>query len=76
MRALVLTPTGPVLSSDHPAPELAPGEALVRPTLAGVCSTDLELLRGYMGFTGVLGHELVGIVAACGDPSWIGAGRR
>ena len=41
---------------------LPSGEALIRPLLAGVCSTDLEICRGYMGFTGVLGHEFVGIV--------------
>ncbi|NOZ05693.1 MAG: alcohol dehydrogenase catalytic domain-containing protein [Chloroflexi bacterium] len=38
------------------------GEALVRITLAGICNTDLEILRGYMDFAGVLGHEFVGIV--------------
>jgi len=45
-----------------PEPELKPGEAIVRPLRAGICSTDLEIVRGYMGFTGVLGHEFVGIV--------------
>jgi threonine dehydrogenase-like Zn-dependent dehydrogenase len=36
--------------------------ALIRVLRAGVCNTDLEILQGYMGFTGVLGHEFVGIV--------------
>lgn len=36
--------------------------ARVRVLLAGICSTDLQLLRGYMGFTGVPGHEVVGVV--------------
>ncbi len=41
---------------------LAPGQALVRVHLAGVCNTDLEIARGYMQFSGVLGHEFVGHV--------------
>lgn len=46
---------------DVPVPA-AGGEALVRVTLSGICNTDLELARGYMGFRGTLGHELVGVV--------------
>lgn len=48
------------------------GEALVRVTMAGVCSTDLEIVRGYAGFNGVLGHEFVGVVEDSPDPSQIG----
>jgi len=48
-------------------------EALVRVTLAGVCNTDIEIARGYMNFAGVLGHEFVGVVEECSDPSWLGA---
>jgi threonine dehydrogenase-like Zn-dependent dehydrogenase len=55
----------------HPAPP--PGEALVQVTLAGVCNTDLELVKGYYPFRGVPGHEFVGVVTA-GAPEW--AGRR
>ncbi|MFG0319489.1 MAG: alcohol dehydrogenase catalytic domain-containing protein, partial [Planctomycetota bacterium JB042] len=44
----------------------------MRLRLAGVCSTDLELSRGYMGFEGVLGHEFVGDVIEATDPAWIG----
>ena len=36
--------------------------ALIKVHLAGVCSTDLQILKGYMGFTGVPGHEFVGSV--------------
>ena len=36
--------------------------ALVRVALAGICNTDLELVKGYMQFRGVLGHEFVGVV--------------
>jgi threonine dehydrogenase-like Zn-dependent dehydrogenase len=38
------------------------GEALVRVTLAGICNTDYEITKGYMGYIGILGHEAVGIV--------------
>lgn len=57
---------------DYPAPAIAPGEALIRPHLAGICNTDVEITRGYMGFTGVLGHEFVGTVVACAEPAWLG----
>lgn len=40
------------------------GEALVRVTVSGICNTDLEITRGYAGFTGTLGHEFVGTVAS------------
>ena len=38
------------------------GEALVRVTLAGICNTDVEIVRGYANFSGTLGHEFVGVV--------------
>lgn len=47
---------------DHPQPKAGPGEVLIRVHLAGICSTDLEIVRGYMGFRGVPGHEFVGTV--------------
>jgi len=47
------------------------GEALVRVMFAGVCNTDLEIIKGYMKFTGVPGHEFVGIVEQ-GPDNWIG----
>ena len=53
------------------APERA-GEALVRVTLAGICNTDLEIVRGYAGFNGTLGHEFTGVVEASPDESQIG----
>ena len=45
------------------------GEALVRVTLAGICNTDLEIVRGYAGFSGTIGHEFVGIVESSPDHS-------
>jgi threonine dehydrogenase-like Zn-dependent dehydrogenase len=48
--------------TDLPVPEPPEGEALVRVIRAGICSTDLELLRGYYHYTGIPGHEFVGLV--------------
>lgn len=56
----------------HPEPGPEINSALIRPTLVGICKTDLELTKGYMGFQGVLGHEFVGVVEEADDPSWIG----
>lgn len=61
MRALVLD-AGGVHVADRPEPEGGAGLAIVRVSLAGICRTDLELIDGYMGFRGVLGHEFVGSV--------------
>ena len=40
---------------------------------AGICSTDLELQRGYYGYSGTPGHEFVGEVTEAADKGWIGA---
>ena len=54
-----------------PAP--APAEALIRTRMSGICNTDLEIVRGYMGFKGVLGHEFVGVVERADDaPELVG----
>lgn len=58
---------------DLPWPRPQPDQALVRLRLAGICSTDLELLRGYYPFEGILGHEFVGeVIESPGDSSWVG----
>lgn len=62
MKALWLENNQLQLRSDVPIPEPLPGEALVRVVRAGICNTDLELLRGYYPYTGILGHEFVGVV--------------
>lgn len=63
----------PILRDDIPVPRPASGEALVQVSLAGVCATDLQLLRGYYPFQGILGHEFVGrIVAAPTAPQRVG----
>jgi threonine dehydrogenase-like Zn-dependent dehydrogenase len=53
-----------------PAP--AGGEALIRVRMAGICNTDIELLRGYMNYRGIIGHEFVGVVEKSPDPSLLG----
>src|SRR5208282_655913 len=53
-----------LLAVDKPLPKLRRGWALIRVRLAGICNTDVEILRGYHGFRGVPGHEFVGEVAA------------
>ena len=61
------------MQSDYPDPAPPPGEALIRTRLAGICNTDLEIMRGYMGFKGVLGHEFVGTVVRADDaPGLVG----
>ncbi|MCY3825536.1 MAG: alcohol dehydrogenase catalytic domain-containing protein [Nitrospinae bacterium] len=62
MLAYVLGESGSSLE-EVARPEPLADEALIRVRLAGICATDLELIRGYMNFRGVLGHEFVGEVA-------------
>ena len=78
MRALLLGESGLALDERYVEPavgDLPVGEVLIRSARMGVCSTDLELCKGYMGFSGVLGHEFVGVVEAAGpgvDQAWVG----
>jgi threonine dehydrogenase-like Zn-dependent dehydrogenase len=57
---------------DLPRPEPGPGEVLVRVRLAGICGTDLEILKGYHGFKGIMGHEFTGEVAGPENSPWLG----
>ena len=61
MRAIVLERDDVQVDKVRPAPNPTADEVLVRVTRAGVCETDLQLIKGYMGFRGVLGHEFVGV---------------
>src|SRR6266567_6076888 len=71
MRALVYQNNVLQLEKSYPQPLPKAGEALIRVLLAGICNTDLEIIRGYMEFQGVLGHEFVGIVEEVLDKSGI-----
>jgi len=71
MRALVFNKNLKYVD-DYQDPVPVKGEALIRITHAGICNTDLEITKGYMGFQGIPGHEFVGIVEKCGRKSLIG----
>src|SRR5947199_3594577 len=74
MRALVIDRTGALSLRDRHKPDASRKECVIRVTAAGICGTDLELLRGYAGFEGIPGHEFVGVVedAPAEDRRWIG----
>ncbi|MEB3227348.1 MAG: alcohol dehydrogenase catalytic domain-containing protein [Synechocystis sp.] len=71
MQALWLENQQLQLRQDLPDPVIPEGEARIRVLQAGICNTDLELLRGYYPYRGVLGHEFVGVVEEGPDP-WQG----
>jgi alcohol dehydrogenase len=73
MRALVLDPPGGLSLRDVASPT-HPGECLIRVSAAGICGTDLHMLAGYAAFSGIIGHEFVGIVEATppADAHWLG----
>ena len=71
MRALVFD-NGLKYDARRPLPERKSGEALLRVRQAGICATDLEIVRGYMGFQGVLGHEFVATVEEADTESLVG----
>src|SRR5436309_2823229 len=62
MRALWLEDRRLRMRDDVRIPEPPSGEALVRVLRAGICNTDIELTRGYYPYTGIPGHEFVGVV--------------
>ncbi len=56
-----------------PIPQRKKNEILIKVELAGICNTDLEILKGYVpGFNAILGHEFIGTVAEAGDPALVG----
>lgn len=63
---------GTVSVIETPKPRPRKGFALLRLRLAGICNTDLELLRGYYGFSGIPGHEFVADVVAASHPGLVG----
>lgn len=63
---------GAVTLREVPMPARPDGFALLRLLAAGICNTDLELQRGYYGFTGTPGHEFVAEVVEAGTRDLIG----
>jgi len=67
-----------LVSKKKPLPRLRGGWALIQVQLAGICNTDVEILRGYHNFSGTPGHEFVGEVAevrgvsAATKKKWLG----
>lgn len=56
-----------IFHNDYNKPVPAKGEALVKINMAGICNTDIEILKGYMNFNGILGHEFIGTVEEIND---------
>lgn len=67
MKAIWLENNALRYRDDIPIPEPPPGEALVAVRLAGICGTDLELMKGYYPYTGIPGHEFVGEIVQSPD---------
>lgn len=74
MKALVYD-EGLKFVENYKEPVLKAGDALIKTTLMGICNTDEEITKGYMGYKGVLGHEFTGVVVDVfngADKKWIG----
>lgn len=73
MQAITLSQDDLHYQKAYPIPQPEADEALIKVTVAGICATDLEMVKGYKkGFLGVLGHEFVGVVERAPDPKWHG----
>lgn len=73
MKALCFNGKEAVYTEDMQIPDPRETESLVRILVSGVCNTDKEILKGYRpDFSGVMGHEFIGIVEQTKDPYWIG----
>lgn len=66
MKAIIFDETLKLVN-DYQKPVPKKGEALIKITMAGICNTDYEITKGYMGYKGILGHEFVGIVVEIND---------
>ena len=71
MKALVFK-NKKISLNEVPVPKIKGKEALIKILKAGICNTDIEILKGYMNFEGILGHEFVGIVISTENKKWIG----
>lgn len=77
MKAIVFNDQkGLHLDNEYKKPIPQKGEALIKVTLAGICNTDFEITKGYMGYNGILGHEFVGVVEEINDDNKSLLGKR
>lgn len=67
MKALMFDGNRLEWTLNEPVPVVPEGEALIKVLVAGICNTDIEITKGYMHFSGILGHEFVGVVEAIND---------
>jgi threonine dehydrogenase-like Zn-dependent dehydrogenase len=70
MKAVVFD--GRLKLEERPKPQFTGEECLIRVLAAGICNTDLEITKGYFGFSGVLGHEFVGVVEESSEVFLVG----
>ncbi|MDD3594705.1 MAG: alcohol dehydrogenase catalytic domain-containing protein [Candidatus Gastranaerophilales bacterium] len=75
MRALVFDKELKLIDN-YKNPTLKKGEALIKISTAGICNTDVEITKGYMGFSGICGHEFVGKVIEINDEDKTLLGKR
>ena len=66
MKAVVFD-NGLKLETNYPKPTPEKGEALIKVNTIGICNTDYEITKGYMGYKGILGHEFTGVVEEIND---------
>lgn len=71
MKALLLE-KGELMLKDIPSPLPLKEEVLLKVLKAGICSTDLEMVKGYMDFEGVPGHEFVGKIVESSEKTLLG----
>lgn len=77
MKAIVFNDKdGLHLDNNYKKPVPQKGEALIKVTLAGICNTDYEITKGYMGYNGILGHEFIGTVEEINDEDKSFLGKR
>ena len=55
------------LDNNYPMPKIKDDEVLIKTSMVGICNTDYEITKGYMGYKGVLGHEFVGVIENVGS---------
>ncbi|MBS4760571.1 MAG: alcohol dehydrogenase catalytic domain-containing protein [Clostridium sp.] len=71
MKAVIFD-NGLKLDKNYPMPEPKKGEALIKVDTIGICNTDYEITKGYMGYKGILGHEFTGVVEKAANKNLIG----